>query len=66
MTQSAETRHAPEISRDDVMKEEVGGRNSDRMTKTVVWYSMVGLLARLLYLVGVKLSQGIVAYSLHI
>ena len=62
MTQSAETRHAPEISRGGVMKEEVGdGGNSDRMTKTVVWYSMLGLLLRLLYLVGGKLTQGTVA-----
>ena len=46
------------------MKEEVGdGGNSDRMTKTVVWYSMLGLLLRLLYLVGGKLTQGTVAYS---
>ena len=48
------------------MEEEVDGRNSDRMTSTVVWYSMIGLLVRLLYLLGAKLNQGMAAYSLRI
>ena len=36
------------------------------MTKTVVWYSMLGLLLQLLYLGGAKLAEGMVAYSLPI
>ena len=56
---SAETRHAQAVS--DVTEEEdeedILGRKSDRMTNTVVWYSMVGLSARLLYLLGTKLTQ---------
>jgi len=57
MTQPAETRHAPALSDVTEEEEDVLGRKSDRMTHTVVWYSMVGLSARLLYLLGTKITQ---------
>ena len=56
MTQSAEPRQAP-VS-DVIEEEDALGRKTDQMTNTVVWYSMIGLSARLLYLLGMKLTQG--------